>query len=95
MLLALVALAGCGPTKPDPIAPTVVTRAETIDVPVATPRTVPAELLEPIGAVRPEWRAQGDYCLTYDAFLELLDAVGLLEDYHTTCLGFAGGEDAD
>ncbi|MEQ8233275.1 MAG: hypothetical protein RLW61_14365 [Gammaproteobacteria bacterium] len=65
------------------------TRTETVHIPVATPREVPPELLEPLRAKRPAFTALGDYCLTYDAWLELLAAIGELEHYYHTCRGFA------
>lgn len=90
MFIVLVTLAGCGaqPTC-KPTATRVVTRTETVQVPVVTPRVPPAELLEPLRAKRPALTPLGDYCLTYDAWLELLATIGEFERYYHTCRGFA------
>lgn len=88
-LLVGLALSGCASQMQcEPTATRVATRTESIKVPVLSRREAPPELLEPLRAKRPSLTPLGDYCLTYDAWLELLATIGEFERYYHTCRGF-------
>ncbi|MGE0487305.1 MAG: hypothetical protein AB7Q81_24335 [Gammaproteobacteria bacterium] len=95
LLLALAGCAGHAPSCPDPVGPTTVTRAETVDVPVAAPRETPPELRAPLRLDQPQFEATGPYCLSwssYQVYLRMLSGMG---HYYDLCRGFAAGDAAD
>lgn len=93
--LLAVALVGCTgtPVTPDPIAPTVMVRTETIEVPVAAPREAPPELTAPMWLEMPELfdTGKGYYGLHRDGAMRLLRMVSAVRSYYRICSGYAGG----
>lgn len=93
--LALMLLSGCvsTPVQPDPIAPTVVTRTETVEVPVYAPRSAP-ELAEPLRVDELPWQEAHTpgslYALDREGWVLYLRLLATLERYWTECSGFAG-----
>lgn len=94
MCVVVVLLAACSrePVQPDPVAAHVVTRTETVDVPVAAPREVPPELVEPLRLDQPGWQAEGAYCLDWAGMQRYLRMLSVLEHHHQVCRGYAGGQ---
>lgn len=94
MACCLLAVAGCAsnppPPTPDPAAARIVTRTETVDVPVAAPREKPPELVSPIRIDAPTFlvAGQGDYGMTHIDAIRVLGIVSAFRAYYTTCSGY-------
>lgn len=91
LLLAVAGCAGHAPTCPDPVGPTTITRAETVDVPVAAPRQVPPELAASLRLEQPVFEGTGPYCLSWDGYQAYLRMLSGIEHYYDLCRGFGNG----
>lgn len=93
VFLATLALAGCGPTKPDPTAPTVMVEYRTVDKPVPVYPAIPADLRTPPALATPEILPACDtravYGLTREGAEAIVEALGTagyrLERWAATC----------